>query len=133
MAAKSPTKEQARMFHMAQIGHPDCFAGCCLHSALARAEEAETKLAHFERFKLYLEIMGGLDLEDAWSASEDMSEIERRELCTCGFQDFEDPLVHHPTCAHRKEKELEDIVDIEIEEDPGGHAEAALEEIESGD
>ena len=35
--------------------------------------------------------------------------------------------------AKSKEEELEDIVDIEIEEDPGGHAEAALEEIDGGE
>lgn len=41
MAAKAITSEQAIMFHQSQIGHPDCFDGCCLHAAITRAEQAE--------------------------------------------------------------------------------------------
>ena len=49
MAAKATTREQAEMFHRAQIGHPGCFDGCCLHEALTRAEEAEAKLERCEQ------------------------------------------------------------------------------------
>lgn len=44
MSAKATTPEQARMFHMSQIGSPHCFDGCCLHDALRRISELEEEV-----------------------------------------------------------------------------------------
>ncbi len=35
-----------------------------------KLEKAEQRVEHFERFKLYLSVMGGIDVDHAWGATE---------------------------------------------------------------
>jgi len=120
MAAKATTLEQAAMFHQSQIGHPDCFDGCCLHAAITRAEQAEAEVrdydASFELYdnamrratKMWQEESGNKEVPRIWPDGAKLvawliSKMDwmRRDLCSCGFTDFDEPSAHHPECNYR--------------------------------
>ena len=49
MSTKQTTPEQARQFHLAMTGSPDCFHDCCLCNLRKRIKQLENDFISFGR------------------------------------------------------------------------------------